>query len=50
LDEHKPVGNGKENWEPFLAALERYSPNAILVAESDQLERNKASVERLRSF
>jgi sugar phosphate isomerase/epimerase len=49
-DEHKSVGNGKEDWQSLLAALARFSPQAVLVAESDLLDRNKVSIDRLRSF
>lgn len=47
-DEHKSVGNGKEHWQSLLAALARFSPQAVMVAESDDLERNKLSIGRLR--
>ena len=50
LDEHKPVGEGKENWPELLEALKKHSPQAILVAESDDLEKNKMSIDKLRSF
>ena len=49
-DEHKPIGEGKENWEELIMALDEYSPQAILVAESDRLQDNKLSIERLRDF
>jgi sugar phosphate isomerase/epimerase len=50
LDEHKPVGDGKENWPEFLEALHKHAPRTILVAESDRLERNKQSIIQLRMF
>ena len=49
-DEHKPVGEGKENWTELLDAVNTFSRQAILVVESDYLERNKKSLERLRSL
>ena len=49
-DEHKPVGDGRENWTELLKAAQRFAPNAIFVAESDYLERNKLSIDRLRRF
>jgi sugar phosphate isomerase/epimerase len=49
-DQHKPVGSGKEDWQSLLTALDRFSPKAILVAESDHLDRNKLSIEKLKSF
>ena len=49
-DEHKPVGEGKENWPELLGAAELFSPLAVLVAESDRLASNRASFERLRSL
>jgi sugar phosphate isomerase/epimerase len=48
IDEHKPVGEGKERWPELLAAASTYAPRAILVAESDRLASSKLSVERLR--
>ncbi len=47
-DEHRPVGDGKEQWAALLSALTRHSPQAILVAESDRLEKNRVSIERLK--
>jgi len=49
-DEHKPVGEGKENWAQLLQSLNTHYPQAILVAESDTLTRNKTSIEKLQSF
>ncbi|MBA7623547.1 hypothetical protein ES703_30943 [subsurface metagenome] len=50
LDEHKPVGEGKEEWIELLDSLKQHSPQAILVAESDYLDKNKISIERLKGF
>lgn len=50
VDEHLPVGQGKENWEELMAALKKYSPQAILVAESDRLEDNRLSIGKLKSY
>ncbi|NIP44643.1 MAG: sugar phosphate isomerase/epimerase [candidate division Zixibacteria bacterium] len=49
-DEHKPIGDGKENWPDLIAALRQRSPGAIMVAESDSLKNNKISIERLRKM
>jgi len=49
-DEHKAVGDRKENWPELLNAVRSRSPDAILVAESDRLDRNRISIEKLRSF
>jgi sugar phosphate isomerase/epimerase len=49
-DEHLPVGEGRENWPELIGALRRSSPQAIVVAESSRLERNKTSLRRLRGF
>ena len=50
FDEHKPVGEGKENWPELLGATEMFSPLAVLVAESDRLASNRTSIERLGSL
>lgn len=50
LDEHKPVGQGRENWPKLLTSIRNHCPSAVLVAESDQLQKNRNSLERLRSF
>jgi sugar phosphate isomerase/epimerase len=49
-DEHKPIGDGKENWADLNAAMRKHSPDAIMVAESDSLKNNKMSIERLRKM
>jgi sugar phosphate isomerase/epimerase len=49
-DEHKSIGEGKEDWPQLIAAIKIASPEAILVAESDRLERNQVSVQRLRAL
>jgi sugar phosphate isomerase/epimerase len=49
-DEHKPIGDGKEDWKLLLPSLAKFSPRAVLVAESDRLDRNRTSIERLKSF
>jgi sugar phosphate isomerase/epimerase len=50
VDEHKPVGEGNENWPELLGALRTHAPRAVLVAESGELANNKLSLERLRKF
>jgi sugar phosphate isomerase/epimerase len=49
-DEHGPVGDGIENWGELLLAASTFSPEAILVAESDFLASNQISLQRLRSL
>ena len=50
LDEHKPIGEGKEDWPGLVRAIEEHCPRAVLVAESDRLASNKASIDRLRTL
>ena len=50
IDEHRPVGEGRESWPEFMEATSKYAPGAILVAESDRLASNKVSIERLRGM
>jgi sugar phosphate isomerase/epimerase len=50
IDEHEPVGEGKEIWSELLHAVQKWSPEAVLVAESDQFEKNKKSIKRLKNF
>ncbi len=49
-DEHKPVGEGKESWQALLRAAGLFSPQAVLVAESDKLSSNRISLERIRKL
>ena len=50
FDEHNPVAEGKENWPELLDAAEKFSPEAIFVLESDYLEKNKLSLQRLKNL
>jgi sugar phosphate isomerase/epimerase len=50
LDEHKAVGDGKEDWPALLEALRRHAPETVLVAECDSLEANKQSIARIRAM
>jgi sugar phosphate isomerase/epimerase len=50
LDEHQSIGSGKENWPDLIAAIKEHAPQAILVAESVNLESNKASIEQLKNL
>jgi sugar phosphate isomerase/epimerase len=50
FDEHKSIGDGKENWKELVAAIAKYSPQAILVAESGILHSNKQSIGRLKAL
>lgn len=49
-DEHKPVGEGKEDWTALIAALRKWAPDALLVAESDELDLNRKSLTKLRAL
>jgi sugar phosphate isomerase/epimerase len=49
-DEHKPVGDGKENWKRLMTSIAEYSPEAVLVAESDRLDDNKVSIGRMKEL
>jgi sugar phosphate isomerase/epimerase len=49
-DEHKPVGEGTEDWKALRSAIARSSPQVILVAESDNLSLNKTTIDRLRNL
>jgi sugar phosphate isomerase/epimerase len=50
LDQHKPVGEGVENWDELMASFKTNSPQAILVMESDRLSDNRLSIDRLRAL
>lgn len=50
LDQHHAIGTGKEDWKNLISALQSYAPHAVLVAESDRLQENKASIDKLRSL
>ncbi|UCC81064.1 MAG: sugar phosphate isomerase/epimerase [Candidatus Zixiibacteriota bacterium] len=50
LDQHKPIGEGIENWDALTSAIKEHSPQAILVMESDSLYNNKLSIGRLKEF
>jgi sugar phosphate isomerase/epimerase len=49
-DEHKPVGDGKENWKRLMTSIAEYSSEAVLVAESDRLDDNKVSIGRMKEL
>ena len=49
-DEHKPIGEGKENWAALSMAIREFCADAVLVAESDRLDTNKRSIERLKGL
>jgi sugar phosphate isomerase/epimerase len=49
-DQHKPIGEGIVNWDELITAFKKHSSQAILVTESDRLEDNKLSIDRLRNF
>ncbi len=48
LDQHNAIGTGIEDWKNLIKALRTYAPNAVLVAESDHLQENKAGIDKLR--
>jgi sugar phosphate isomerase/epimerase len=50
LDEHEPIGEGTEDWQRLVASIRTHAPQAFLVAESDALDKNTLSIERLESF
>jgi len=50
LDQHHAIGTGKEDWKNLIKALKNYAPHAVLVAESDHLQENKASIDKLRGL
>ena len=47
VDEHRPVGEGIEDWPQLMAALCEYAPDAVLVAESGDLADNRSSLETI---
>ncbi|HEY9075301.1 MAG TPA: TIM barrel protein [Anaerolineaceae bacterium] len=47
-DEHKPAGQGKENWQSLLLAAQAAAPGSLLVLESDHLVKNQESLQHLR--
>ncbi|MFZ0240103.1 MAG: TIM barrel protein [Desulfobacterales bacterium] len=49
LDQHHAIGTGKEDWKNLIEALQNYASHAVLVAESDHLQENKDSIDKLRS-
>jgi len=49
-DDHNPVRDGKEDWESYFVSINKYSPDALLVMESDGFENNKKSISRVREL
>lgn len=49
-DQHKPIGEGVEDWSLLWAALETHAPQARVVLESDELTANQKSLRALRAF
>jgi sugar phosphate isomerase/epimerase len=47
-DEHKPAGQGIENWPALLTALTKHAPQALLVAESDRVSDDEQSLAHFR--
>lgn len=47
-DRHWPVGKGVEDWPAFWEALEAFAPEVVVVLESDRLDANQRSLERVR--
>lgn len=47
-DQHLSVGDGIEDWPALVKALVEHAPQALIVAESDTLEKNRASITALR--
>lgn len=50
IDEHKPIGEGLENWDQLTLTIKEHLPQAILVMESDSLIDNKISIDRFKNF
>ncbi len=48
LDSHRPVGEGIEDWPRLISALRTHAPGALVVAECDSLEANRASLTAIR--
>ena len=46
-DEHRPVGEGSEDWAALLGAWREHAPGAALVLESDRLDANVESLSAL---
>jgi len=49
-DDHDTIGDGVEDWPQLLDALRRFGGHALLVMESDELQANRASLERLKEL
>lgn len=47
-DEHRPVGEGTEDWDALVGAWREHAAEAVLVAECDRLEANRRSLAALR--
>ncbi len=48
--EHRPLGQGCEDWPAVFRALRTSAPEALIVLESDQLAANRESLEQARRF
>lgn len=49
-DEHRPLGQGCEDWPAVFRALRTSAPEALIVLESDKLAANRESLEQARRF
>ena len=49
-DQHLPIGEGREDWSALFSTLRSYASHALIVLESDRLERNGASLEAALQF
>lgn len=49
-DEHRPVGQGTEDWRRLVRAWREHAPGAVAVAEGDHLEVNRRSLSTLRGL
>lgn len=49
-DDHQPVGSGVEDWPSLFTALGEFSPDALVVLESDRLDLNRASLVAVREL
>ncbi len=49
-DEHAPIGDGIEDWPALVGAARSLAPDAVLVIESEKLQKNELSLGRLRAL
>jgi sugar phosphate isomerase/epimerase len=47
-DQHRPIGEGSEDWPALVEALRNHAPGVRVVVESDHLDANRQSLKALR--